>query len=57
VEKISFMPRLFSPNDLTAMKNLREAFNPTNRLSPDKMLPTAAGCGVEQWHPGRRAAL
>ena len=40
-----------------AMKHLREAFNPRGNLSPDKMLPTAGGCGMEQKHPGRRAAL
>ena len=39
------------------MERLRLSFNPTNRLSPGKMLPTAAGCGMEQRHPGRRAAL
>ena len=44
-------------SDLAAMKNLRDAFNPHGNLSPDKMLPTAGGCGMEQKHPGRRAAL
>jgi glycolate oxidase len=57
VEKIGFMNKMFSPSDLAAMKNLRDAFNPKNNLSPDKMLPTAGGCGMEQKHPGRRAAL
>jgi glycolate oxidase len=57
VEKIGFMSKMFSPTDLAAMKNLRDAFNPKNNLSPDKMLPTAGGCGMEQKHPGRRAAL
>lgn len=57
VEKLSFMPRMFSPSDLAAMEHLRRAFNPLGRLSPGKMLPTAAGCGLEQTHPGRRAPL
>jgi glycolate oxidase len=57
VEKTNLMPKLFSPDDLAAMRRLRDAFNPTNCLSPDKMLPTAAGCGLEMKHPGRRAAL
>jgi glycolate oxidase len=57
VEKIGFMSKMFSPTDLAAMKNLRESFNPRGNLSPDKMLPTAGGCGMEQKHPGRRAAL
>ncbi|MBW3598679.1 MAG: FAD-binding protein, partial [Planctomycetes bacterium] len=57
IEKIGFMNKMFSEGDLTAMARLREAFNPRGNLSPDKMLPTAAGCGIEQKHPGRRAAL
>jgi len=57
VEKIAFMNKMFTPSDLAAMKNLRDAFNPRGNLSPYKMLPTAGGCGMEQKHPGRRAAL
>jgi len=57
VEKIGFMSKMFTPTDLAAMKNLRDAFNPRGNLSPDKMLPVAGGCGMEQKHPGRRAAL
>ena len=57
VEKVSFMRKMFTPEDLQVMDQLREAFNPENRLSPDKMLPTAGACGLEQKHPARRAAL
>jgi glycolate oxidase len=57
VEKIEFMKKMFTDDDLSVMANLREAFNPLNNLSPDKMLPTAGACGIEQKHPGRRAAL
>lgn len=57
VEKIAFMSKMFTPDDLDVMARLRTAFNPDNRLSPDKMLPTAAGCGAEQKHPARRAAV
>ena len=57
VEKLDFMRELFSPDDLDAMRRLRAAFNPDGRLSPGKMLPTAGACGLEQKHPGRRAAL
>ena len=56
VEKIDFMPKLFSPEDLAMMVRLRSAFNPDNRCSPDKMLPTAGAC-IEASRPGRRAAL
>ena len=60
VEKISFMDRLFGPEDLEVMAAVRTAFNPHGRCSPNKMLPTAGACGMEQIerdHPGRRAAL
>ena len=57
VEKISFMDKMFAQGDLDAMVRLRSAFNPQNKLSPDKLLPVAGACGVEQIRPGRRAAL
>jgi glycolate oxidase len=56
VEKIDFMPKLFGPEDLAMMVRLRTAFNPDNRCSPHKMLPTAGAC-IEQSKAGRRAAL
>lgn len=57
VEKLSFMRKMFTADDLDVMDRLRRAFNPRGNLSPGKMLPTAGGCGIEQRHPGRRAAL
>ena len=61
VEKIDFMPKLFTPEDLAMMVRLRTAFNPENRCSPHKMLPTAGACAesnnVQQVKAGRRAAL
>jgi glycolate oxidase len=60
VEKISFMDRLFAPEDLNVMRSIRDCFNPTGRCSPGKMLPTSAGCGNEslvQRKPGRKAAM
>lgn len=56
VEKIDFMPKLFSPEDLAMMVRLRHAFNPANRCSPAKMLPTAGAC-IEPSKAGRRAAV
>ena len=55
VEKIEFMPRLFSPADLAAMAAIRLAFNPDGRCSPDKMIPGGAGC-IERKSPGHRAS-
>ncbi len=61
VEKLDFMPKLFTPEDLAMMVRLRSAFNPDNRCSPNKMLPTAGACAesnqIQQTKPGRRAAL
>jgi glycolate oxidase len=57
LEKISFMNRMFSEDDLAVMGRLRDALNPGGLLSPGKLLPTAGACGMEQVHPGRRAAL
>ena len=57
VEKIEFMRLMFTASDLAAMSRLRTAFNPDNCLSPGKMLPTSAGCGVEQKAPRRKAAV
>jgi glycolate oxidase len=61
VEKIDFMAKLFSPDDLAMMIRLRQAFNPEGRCSPAKMLPTAGACAepsrIAPTKPGRRAAL
>jgi glycolate oxidase len=56
VEKIDFMPRMFSPEDLATMVRLRHAFNPDNLCSPGKLFPTAGAC-IEPSKAGRRAAL
>ena len=61
VEKLDFMPKLFAPEDLSFMVRLPSAFNPQNRCSPHKMLPTADGCAepsaLGATKPGRRAAV
>ena len=54
VEKISFMSKLFTPEDLEMMTRVRVVFNPDGRCSPEKMLPSGAGC-IEKKHPGRRS--
>ena len=55
VEKVEFMPRLFSPTDLAAMVAIRQAFNPDNLCAPDKMIPAGGGC-IERKSPGKRAS-
>ncbi len=57
VEKLEFMHKMFTPEDLEVMGRLRTAFNPTGRLSPSKMLPVAGACGFERTSAGRRAAM
>jgi glycolate oxidase len=43
VEKLGLMERQFTPEDLAAMARVRDAFNPTGRLGPGKVLPQTAG--------------
>jgi len=51
------MKQMFSEEDLDVMAALRKAFNPNNRLSPDKMLPTAGACGMERKAPSKMVAM
>lgn len=55
VEKMAFMPKLFSTQDLEAMAAIRQVFNPEGRCSPSKMLPMGGGC-IERSSPGHRAS-
>jgi glycolate oxidase len=55
VEKMAFMPRLFTPEDLAAMVAIRQSLNPDGRCSPFKMLPTGGHC-LERSSPGRHAS-
>ena len=55
VEKMEFMPKLFTLADLKAMVAVRQAFNPDNLCSPDKMIPGGAAC-IERKTPGKRAS-
>ena len=57
VEKIEFMHKLFTADDLDVMAPRAAGVQPDVAASPAKMLPTAGACGLEQHHPGRRAAL
>ena len=55
VEKLDFMGKLFSEDDIAFFLRLRSAFNPDGRCNPNKMLPTAGAC-VEATGLGKRAA-
>lgn len=56
VEKIDFMPLLFSPSDLATMARLREVFNPRGLCNPHKVFPDTKGCW-EVHVPGKRAPV
>jgi len=45
MEKDRLMPLIFNENDLEVMRRVRDAFNPTGILNPDKVLPMKKGCG------------
>lgn len=45
MEKDRLMPLLFSEAELAVMRHVRDAFNPTGRLNPDKIFPTSKSCG------------
>ncbi|HEY8367817.1 MAG TPA: FAD-linked oxidase C-terminal domain-containing protein [Thermodesulfobacteriota bacterium] len=45
IEKMDFMPLMFSEADLDAMRKLRAVFNPDGRMNPGKIFPTSRACG------------
>tara|TARA_B100001964_G_scaffold29513_1_gene30156 strand:- start:18559 stop:20013 length:1455 start_codon:yes stop_codon:yes gene_type:complete len=45
LEKRGFMPLLYSPDDLSAQRALRDAFDPVGHANPLKMFPTGSSCG------------
>ena len=44
VEKMDFMAKQFSPDDLEAMRQLRRVFDPEGRCNPHKMFPGSKRC-------------
>ncbi len=51
VEKVRLMQQLYAPEDLHAMARVREAFDPTGRLNPGKILPAACGFATDDQTP------
>lgn len=45
VEKIDFMEKQFTKEDLDAMRRLRSVFDPDQRCNPHKMFPGSKRCG------------
>src|SRR6266853_767300 len=54
VEKIDFMEKQFTKNDLDAMRKLRRVFDPDNRCNPHKMFPGSKRCA--DFAPRKQAA-
>ncbi len=51
LEKRDKMPLIFSPDDLDAQARLRDAFDPSGRANPRKVLPRGSRCGELQRMP------
>jgi glycolate oxidase len=51
LEKRDYMPLLFDADDLDAQARLRDAFDPTGRANPTKILPAGSRCGELQRVP------
>jgi glycolate dehydrogenase FAD-linked subunit len=45
LEKMDYMPLIFTEADLHAMRRVREAFNPRGLCNPGKILPSRKACG------------
>jgi glycolate oxidase len=56
IEKVAHMPRLFSPNDLIAMQQLRAVFDPRHLSNPNKVFPDSKTC-VEVRRPRRQVPI
>jgi glycolate oxidase len=44
MEKIDFMPLMYSEDDLEVMRRVRAAFDPSERCNPGKVIPTDSSC-------------
>lgn len=44
IEKMDYMPFIFSPADLATMKRVKEAFNPGGLCNPGKIFPAKKSC-------------
>jgi glycolate oxidase len=51
LEKREAMPLVFTPADLDAQARLRDAFDPSGRANPRKVLPSGSRCGELQRVP------
>jgi len=52
IEKIDFIPLMYTPDDLEAMRRVRAAFDSSSRCNPGKLLPATRSCS-ETYGPYR----
>src|SRR6266571_435986 len=45
LDKSSYLPLIFSDDDMSAMLQVRAAFDPSGLCNPGKIIPTPKGCG------------
>lgn len=45
LDKSSYLPLIFSEDDMTAMLQVRTAFDPSGLCNPGKIIPAPGGCG------------
>ncbi len=51
LEKKEFMPLVFTDDDMAAMRQVRDAFAPENRLNPGKIFPDGTPPGIVSHRP------
>jgi glycolate oxidase len=51
IEKVAEMAKLFTSEDLEAMRWIKSAFNSSGHLNPGKLLPTVKSCGESGMRP------
>lgn len=44
IEKVEHLAKMYSPEDLKVMTDLRAAFDPESRCNPGKLFPSSKGC-------------
>ncbi|MGI9145546.1 MAG: FAD-binding oxidoreductase [Chloroflexota bacterium] len=57
LEKLSFMPLIFSPTDLEVMAHVRSALEPSGNFNPAKILPARDTVHASAQRPGMQALV
>ena len=57
IEKLDYMPLIFSPADIQLMAAVRDVFNPSGLCNPGKVIPGGAPSCIDWIKPARRIAV